>query len=221
LEIPGLFGEVNIFLASPCQRYFHRSPAMNPHRFLLFAIALYFCSTLWAADQKRPQMLFNTDLNGGDLQFLMSAAEQGLVQTGLVDLAKSHARSSEVKDFIEVLGKQRAEQNEQIKRLADGMGIVLSVTLTKQESAAIEKLGKLEGLKFDKAFMEEMTKRQQDYASLFEQKTQSEDSHIKAFVTATLPVIKQQLALARNISGISPRAGTQPHFRTGNATPAK
>jgi predicted outer membrane protein len=185
----------------------------------LFAAALCFCNPLRAADDKHPQMLFNSDLSGKDLQFLMSAAEQGLVQAGLVDLAKAHAQSKEVKEFVETLGKQRADQNEKIKQLADGKGVALSVTLTKQEGAAIEKLGKLKGLKFDKAFMEEVTKKQQDNAGLFEQATQSADPEIKAFVEKTLPEIKQQLALARNISGIAPRAGTQPHFRISPATP--
>ena len=186
---------------------------------LFFTTLIAFFARPLAAEEKRAPVMYNADLNGRDLQFLMQAAEQGLLQANMAALAKNHAQSTEVKEFADGLARHCAAQNEQLRKIALENGIALPNTLTRQQTALIGRLGKLSGMKFDKAFMAEMTQAQQGSEGIFEQTLQLENPEIIAFAAQTLPSIKQQLALARNISGIAPRAGTMPHFRIDVARP--
>lgn len=173
-----------------------------------------------AGDAKKTAII-SADINGIDLQFLKSAAEQGLLQANLGELAEMRALSSEVKVFGQTLAKYHATQNEQIKLLAIKKGVTVPASPTSQQNVRTGKLEKLQGLKFDKACMEEICQEQQIYDALFEQATQSDDPDIKAFATAALPSIKRQLAFVRDITGSAPRAGSVPHFKIGVGDPAK
>lgn len=168
-----------------------------------------------AGEPKAPPVLFSTDISGGDLQFLTSAAEQGLYQASLAALAADHAKSSEVKEFGETLAKHYAGQNERLKLIAMKKGLTIPSKLSANQNASAAKLAHLQGLKFDKAYMEEMVQDQQTYVALFEQATQSHDAEIKSFATASLPGLKQHLELVRKITGIAPSTGAAAvHFRT-------
>jgi len=169
----------------------------------------------FAADAKNPPMIFTTDVSGGDLKFLSSAAEQGLLLATLGVLAADHAKSSEVKDYGQALAKNHATQNERIKLLTIRKGITTpSAGLTKKQNKIADELSKLEGLKFDKAYLEEMVQELQVYAATFELATQSRDPEIKSFATLALPNVKKDLALVRQMTGMAaPASEAAPHFR--------
>ena len=179
--------------------------------------AAFACMGTAADAPKKPALIFSTDMSGGDLQFLNSATEKGLFQAALGALAASHAKSDEVREFGQTIAKHHAAQNEQIKLIAIKKGLSLPAGLTRQQNAAVDKLAKLQGLKFDKAYMQEMVQDQQDYVTIFEQATQSQDADIKSFAIASLPALKKHLALVRNITGVAPRSGSGFHFRTDAA----
>lgn len=188
----------------------------------IFSLAIFSAAQNGqAGDEKKPPLIISADISGNDLQFLRSASEQGLLEANLGELAEMRAQSSEVKIFGQTLAKYHATQNEQLKLLAIKKGVTVPASLNPRQSSLAERLTKLQGLKFDKAYMEEMIVEQQNYDALFEQATQSGDPDIKSFVNTALPSIKQHLALVRNITGVSPRAGTVPHFKIEVGDPAK
>ena len=175
----------------------------------------------FAGGAKQPPMIFSTDMSGGDLQFLATAAEQGLLQATLGVLAADHAKSSEVKEYGQTLAKHHAVQNERIKLLAIKKGVTLPSGLNPHQNAIAEKLSKLDGLKFDKAYLEEVIQDQQAYAMVFQQATQSSDPEIKSFATASLVEIKQNLALLRKMTGIARPDPTPVRFRVIAPEPEK
>jgi putative membrane protein len=167
---------------------------------------------------KKPPALFSIDISGGDLQFLTSAAEQGLLQANLAALAATHAKSVEVMEFGQVLTNQHAAQNEHIKLLALKKGLSLPSGLNPKQKAVADKLAKQRGLKFDKAYLEEVIRDEESYVALFEQATRSNDPDVRAFAAASLPDIKQQLALVRTMAGVGPRSsGSAVQFRASAA----
>jgi putative membrane protein len=175
-----------------------------------------------AQDAKRPPM-FSSDLSGGDMQFLISATEQGQVQAELGELAATHAESADVKTFGLTLSKENAVQNEKIRLIAIKKGFALPENVSPQKSPAAAKLEKLQGLKFDKAYMQEMLLQEQNYVTIFERATQSHDPDIQSYASAALPVIMQHLAFLSHTTGNStgnaaPR-GTPVHFRVNVADP--
>jgi len=172
------------------------------------------------ASARNQSPFFSTDLSGGDLQFLTSAAQQGLLQATLGVLAADHASSSEVKEFGQNLAKHHAAQNERIKLLAIKKGVTLPSGLTPRQNKTADSLSKLEGLKFDKAYLEEVVSDQQDYIAVFEEGTLSRDPEIKAFATTSLPGLKQNLALVKKMAVIAPDGGAGLHFRVGAPSPS-
>jgi putative membrane protein len=173
-----------------------------------------------AQDAKKPALI-TSDLSGGDLQFLVSASEQGRVQAELGELAVTHAESSDVKTFGQALAKENAVQSEQIKLLAINKGLTLPENLNPEKNPAARKLEKLKGLKFDKAYVEEMLVQLQNDDAIFERGTQSRDPDIKAFAASVAAVIKQHLAFLSHAAGNAPPVASSPtpHFRVNVGDP--
>jgi putative membrane protein len=177
--------------------------------FILLAAALRQAD---AQSTKKPPLI-SSDLSGVDVQFLTAAAEQGNVQATLSELAVTHAQSADVKAFGQALAKENAVQSEQIKLIAINKGLTLPESLNAKKTADTLKLEKLQGLKFDKAYVTEMLAQMQNYEAIFEHATQSDDPDIKSFATSALPKIKQRLAFLNHTAG-NPSTTATPHFRT-------
>ena len=165
-----------------------------------------------AQDAKKPALI-NSDLSGGDMQFLVLATEQGNVQAVLGEIAVTHAQSADVKTFGQSLAKENAVQNEQIKLLAINKGLALPENLNPRKNSAADKLEKLKGLKFDKAYVQEMLLQLQNYAAIFERATQSADPDIKSFAASALPAINQRLAFLSHTAGNAPVTSSSPRFK--------
>lgn len=155
------------------------------------------------------------------MQFFSSAMQQGTLQASLGQLAVSRAQSSEVKTFGQTLMREQALQNEQVRLLAIKKGFTLPENLNADKNPIAAKLSKLQGLKFDKAYMEEMFLQQQSYVAIFEQASQSRDPDIKAFANSTLPTLRQHLAFLKGTTATAPpMQSATPKFRGDVGNPA-
>ena len=163
-----------------------------------------------AQDTKKPGLI-TSDLGGVDMQFLVAATEQGRVQAELGEIAVTHAQSPDVVTFGRALAKENAVQSEQIKLLAINKGLDLPENLNPPKNAAAAKLDKLKGLKFDKAYVQEMLVQMQKCETIFEGGLQSHDPDIKAFATSTLPVIKAASRLPLSHHGRRPAPPAPRH----------
>lgn len=193
---------------------------MNPRPILSFVIFVFIFGTLSQAQESRKTApLFSTDLAGGDLQFLTSVGEQGMLLANMSELAANRAQSAEVKKLGHAVAGQYASQNEQVKLVAIKKGITIPSAPNSFQKAQLDKLAATEGLKFDKAYMEEMTRQQQSYLALFEQTGRTTDPDIKSLVEKLMPVVKQQLSLFRSMTGTAPRGAATPRFRINIGNP--
>lgn len=189
---------------------------------ILFASLLVVPLDAGHAQDARKPGLITSDLGGVDMQFLVAATEQGRVQAELGELAVTHAQSPDVITFGRALAKENAVQSEQIKLLAINKGLNLPENLNPPKNATAAKLDKLKGLKFDKAYVQEMLVQMQKCETIFEGGTQSHDPDIKAFAVSTLPVIKQHLAFLYHTTGAAPPSSPTPQLRanvSGSANP--
>jgi putative membrane protein len=186
---------------------------------VLFSLLMFLSFRDGFAQTAKKPPIFSSDLSGGDMQFLVSASQQGQLQAVLGALAGSHAESADVKAFGITLAKENAVQNEQIKLMAIRKHFTLPENPEAEKNPSAVKLQKLQGLKFDKAFILEMLTQEQNYADIFERATLSQDPDIKAFAAATLPVIKQHLAFLGHSTGKAPSGTPTPHFRVNVGDP--
>jgi putative membrane protein len=139
-----------------------------------------------------------TTLANRDKQFVTKAASGGKLEVELGRLATERAASDDVKKFGQRMVDDHSKVNDQLMQLANTKGLTLSTELDPKHKATIDRMSKLSGADFDRAYMSEMVKDHTEDVALFErQSTQATDPEVKAFAEKTLPTLREHLQLAR------------------------
>jgi putative membrane protein len=163
---------------------------MNQNEALVFLVAAMASGIAVYAEGK---------LAPADTTFVRKAAEGGLAEVKLGQLAKDKASNKSVKEFGERMVKDHGKANDELKEVASKKGISLRGSLNATDKALYDRLAKLSGPDFDKAYMQAMVKDHEEDVAEFRQESQSaQDPDIRAFTSKTLPTLEEHLRLARN-----------------------
>ena len=136
-----------------------------------------------------------------DQHFVKKAAEGGLAEVELGKLATEKASSDEVKKFGQRMVDDHSKANDQLKQLASSKGIEVPTDLSAKDKATKERLSKLSGEQFDKAYMKDMVKdHTQDVSEFKKESTSAKDPDVKNFASQTLPTLEDHLKQARSIA---------------------
>jgi putative membrane protein len=140
-----------------------------------------------------------------DLSFYRAAAEGGLAEVEMGNMAQQQARSGNVKEFGAMMVKDHSAANEKLKAIAESKNITLPANTSVEEMAAKAKLKVLSGPSFDKSYIKGMIKdHQEDIAEFKKEATSGRDPDARAFATATLPTLEAHL---KKIQSIAAEAG--------------
>jgi putative membrane protein len=140
-----------------------------------------------------------------DIAFYRSAAEGGIAEVDMGNLAQQQARSPSVKEFGAMMVKDHSAANEKLKALAESKNITLPATSSVDEIAAKAKLKVLSGSSFDKSYIKGMIKDHEDDIAEFKREAASgQDPEARAFARATLPTLEAHL---KKIQSIAAEAG--------------
>ena len=143
-----------------------------------------------------------SQLSAGDEKFVKTAGADGLAEVKLGELARDKANGPGVKEFGEMMASDHGKANEELKELAMKKGVTLPDKLEAKHQQTADKLGKLSGEAFDKAYAAEMVKAHKSAVSLFEGEAKSgKDADLKAFAEKTLPTLKTHLEKAQGLQG--------------------
>ena len=188
---------------------------MKTNRFTIPALTLgLLClgslplpSTLHAAEKAAQ----TEKIAPSDEMFMKAAAQDGMMEVKLGELAKEKASNAEVKELGAMMAGNHAKANEQLKSIAAKNGVTLPNQLDNKQQEKLAKLSKLSGAEFDKAYVHEMLQEHKKDAAEFEQASKgARNPEVKAFAEATLPVIKTHLdkvaSLSRSVSEKGPAA---------------
>lgn len=147
-------------------------------------------------------------LTSADRKFLMGAAQGGMLEVESGRLALEKASSKEVKDFAQQLVQDHADANEKLMQIAQDKGIELPKKLDAKHRQKLDKLAKLEGAEFDRAYMSEMGHKdhRKDIQAFEKQARQGKDPELKVFAEETLPVLQKHLSMAQKVQGGSASA---------------
>jgi putative membrane protein len=103
--------------------------------------------------------------NSGDLgqvmqdkMFLRKAAEGGIAEVKLGQLAAQKASSDDVKAFGQKMVEDHTKLNIEMAQVADSMGVMLPKSMNKEDQAEYDKLSKLAGDEFDREYLSFMVK---------------------------------------------------------------
>jgi len=129
----------------------------------------------------------------------MAAAEGGLAEVELGKLAKEHASNADVKKFADRMVDDHGKANDELEGILKQKGMTAPTALKGKEKSTYDRLAKLNGAAFDRAYMEDMVKDHEKDVKEFEREsTSGKDPDFKAFAGKTLPTLQEHLKMARD-----------------------
>jgi len=132
-----------------------------------------------------------------DNRFITKAAEGGMAEVEMGQLAVQHASSEKVKAFGQRMIDDHSKANDELKKIASQKGVTLPSTIDAKSKAAIDRLSKLNGAEFDRAYMQEMVKDHHEDVAEFQKEAQSgDDADVKDFASKTVPTLQDHLKMA-------------------------
>jgi putative membrane protein len=135
-----------------------------------------------------------------DQKFIEDAAQGGMTEVQLGQIAQEKGTSPDVKQFGSRMVADHSKANDELKSLAQQKGLSVPNALDRKHQAMVDHFQKLSGPAFDRAYVHNMVKDHQEDAAEFQKvSTSAQDPDVKAFASKTLNVIQSHLADVQNI----------------------
>jgi len=139
-------------------------------------------------------------VSDGDKAFVMKAAQGGMTEVQLGQLAADKATSQDVKDFGAKMVTDHGMANDELKSIAAAKEITLSDKLDAKHQAMVDKMAGLSPAAFDQAYVTAMVAAHKKDDALFTKEASSgQDADIKAFAAKTDEVVKMHLSMIQDI----------------------
>jgi putative membrane protein len=136
-----------------------------------------------------------------DKKFVKDAALGGITEVELGNLAAQKASNNDVKQFAQKMVDDHTKANDQLKQIAVRDRIEVPAALDSKHQSRIDKLSKLSGDQFDKAYVKDQLKDHEADVREFDAEAQSgSDPNVKAFASTTLPTIQHHLEMVKDLN---------------------
>jgi putative membrane protein len=160
---------------------------------LIGVLSLMAAANLAAADSNN-----NGKVSSSDTSFMKNAAQGGMAEVDLGQLAAQKASSSDVKDFGRRMVTDHSKAGDQLKALASKKGVTLPEAVASKDKSTSDKLSKLSGADFDRAYMNDMINdHETDVAEFQKAANNATDPDVRAFASSTLPTLQEHLKMAK------------------------
>ena len=153
-----------------------------------------------------------------DRKFIETAAEGGMAEVQLGQLAAQKGQSDQVKQFGQKMVDDHTKANDQLKQIASTKGVTLPTDLKSADKREMDRLSKLSGAEFDREYMKHMVSDHKKDVSDFQKEAKSgKDAEVKSFASQTVPVLQQHLQLAQSTDAAVRSEGRGNTARTSSS----
>lgn len=179
---------------------------MPIHRYLLStAAAIALCLSMPALAQHPTSAPRNSapqeQLSKPDMEFMKKAAIGGMAEVELGKLAQQNAEDAQVKQFGQRMEQDHSKAGQQLTSIASQKGVQLPKQLDSKDQKELDRLSRLKGAGFDRAYMKMMVQDHDKDVKEFQHAAQAvKDPDLKNFAQQTLSVIQQHDQLAHNLT---------------------
>jgi putative membrane protein len=136
-----------------------------------------------------------------DSSFFKNAAEGGISEVELGQLAQQKAANPSVKEFGAMMIKDHTAANDKLKALAARKQVSLPNSPSMMQQASKTKLKMLSGDSFDKSYVKGMIEdHKADIKEFQKEASEGNDPDAKAFAAATLPTLQKHLDKIQSIA---------------------
>jgi putative membrane protein len=135
-----------------------------------------------------------------DQEFANKAATGGMLEVKLGELAAAKGSNPAVREFGQRMVKDHSKANDELKSLATQASVALPTALSRSEQTTYDRLSKLSGADFDKAYANDMVSdHEHDVAEFKQESTMGQNETLKSFAMRTLPTLQSHLDQAREM----------------------
>src|SRR6202790_5650711 len=151
----------------------------------------------------------------GDAHFAKEAAQGGMAEVKLGQLAEEKGSSASVKSFGKRMVDDHSKAGDKLKEVASRESITLPSDISAKDQATYDRLSKLNGAAFDRAYAKAMVKdHETDVAAFQKEANAGKDDSLKGFASETLPTLQDHLKQAKEMmksvgGGTSASKGTK------------
>jgi putative membrane protein len=133
-----------------------------------------------------------------DAKFIKEAAEGGMMEVKLAQLALTKTTSPEVKKLAQHMLDDHTKANTELKALAAKMNITIPSDISMDNQKMYDNLGKKTGAEFDKEYADMLVKSHKKSISKFETcGEKGKDPELKKWASGKIPVLKHHLEMAQ------------------------
>jgi putative membrane protein len=131
-------------------------------------------------------------------QFLTKAIEGNLAEVQMGELAQKNGENAEVKSFGQMLQQDHSAANQKAMDAAKKLGVNAPSAPNAKQKADYDKMAKLQGAAFDKAFAQHMVMdHKKDIAEYKKASTKGDDAG--QYAKDSLPVLEKHLQTAQSL----------------------
>ena len=136
-----------------------------------------------------------------DKMFLKEAAQGGMAEVKLGQLASQKGNSDDVKQFGQKMVDDHTTLNNDMKPIAESMGVSLPTSLSKKDQAEYDKLDGMSGAAFDKEYLSYMRKdHHKDSRDFHQEASTTQNATLKEAVTKGEKVIQEHTKMVDRLA---------------------
>ena len=144
----------------------------------------------------------NIATSGDDDKFAVDAANGGMAEVVLGELAQQKTKNDDVRNFAQMMVMDHSKANEELKKIAADKKITLPDSINNEESKLKAELAAESGTDFDKAYVNAMVDdHKKDIKDFQEAANKVKYPAMQAFIKNTLPVLQKHLDAIEKIQG--------------------
>jgi len=161
-----------------------------------------------------------TAISMTDTNFILAAAQGGMMEVKLGELAVQKGLRDDVKEFGQMMVKDHTAINDDLKTLATQKGVTLPPALDAEHQDIADKMTTLKGSEFDDAYINGMIQTHQKDAKAFRAESAATgDAGIKYFVNTSIPVVESHLQQITALKNLKQAAGSKKITASSPITP--
>ena len=188
----------------------------------IFLITFCMASLAQNADQAK-----NTKSKAGgssDAQFAMKAAQGNMAEVALGQLATQKSQNDDVKKFGQRMVDDHQKAQQDLEGVASKNNLTLPTAVNAQQKAEQQRLKKLSGAAFDRAYMQMMVKDHTKDVAEFKKEANSSTANadLRDFAKRTYPTLDDHLTNAKAVNDSLNKTGantkTRPSKKSTSST---
>jgi putative membrane protein len=145
-----------------------------------------------------------TNSNGAlawDKQFIMNIALRGMRQIELAKIAVDKTSNAAIKEYAANVVEEQTKATGALKRIAGKQSIAIPAALDPKEQTEVDRIAKLSGDDFDRAYARDQVKTHERSLRDFQREAKDgQDETVKAFAVHVLPIVERHLQSARDLT---------------------